>query len=610
MNFIPQGTQATGVLIRLLEDLARDQERRPAGDPRTDLLERAVQLTKDSIAANVQDIICVAHQRHADILGSLGRWAEAESLLLRAQEVLGEIRSANLGVYTLARLAEAQANQGKWKDASTTCEVGISRVEEARSRVSAPYLASAYLRSRVKLYSIGARAAYEMKDLGLMLRRADLAKSRWVLRSAASAPAKNVASEFQEVCRQIDAVRAEGRDAPEALLLRRRMLWDEESLRRLGSGPEVPGFSVSSIQQTLSPDEAVLYYFWLDRLTLSIAAITRDAVDAKIQDLDEEERKDLESFAKELLSIKKEFAVRVSEIRNWDGLLLPEELDGLLKGKRRLLLSPHRVLHALPMHALPWREDALLHTFAISYIPNLASLLLPMTEPRSKGVLLTGVTDYRVPGAPHLPSLPQAEPEVNAIRAAYPTGDVTCLQGPLATLEGLRTLEREGRLSEFGCLHFAVHGDNIESDTPLESKLFLRDAVLDGLEIAQWALPSSCVVLSACCSGQRAIAGRGLEELPGDEQFGLTGAFFAAGARRIVSSLWPVDDDVAPGIMKAFHQRYAQGQSPDVALQAAILEHLGSAGVMGRHPFYWAPYFLSAIGRDTPIMKGAASHVG
>src|SRR6266699_3222337 len=64
------------------------------------------------------------------------------------------------------------------------------------------------------------------------------------------------------------------------------------------------------------------------------------------------------------------------------------------------------------------------------------------------------------------------------------------------------------------------------------------------MEIANWQLRANLVVLSACCSGQRPISGRWMEELPGDELFGLQSAFFMAGARRMLSCLWPVDDAV------------------------------------------------------------------
>ena len=157
----------------------------------------------------------------------------------------------------------------------------------------------------------------------------------------------------------------------------------------------------------------------------------------------------------------------------------------------------------------------------------------------------------------------------------------------------------QGKLGKFACLHFATHGENANSDTPMESHLFLRDSILDGLEIANWKLNAEVVVLSACCSGQRSISGRGMEEVPGDELFGLQAAFFAAGARRVLGALWPVDSKAALPITTAFHRYLADGQLPELALQKAVDDYLKKAGILTRKVYYWAPFFLSAMGRSS-----------
>jgi CHAT domain-containing protein len=131
----------------------------------------------------------------------------------------------------------------------------------------------------------------------------------------------------------------------------------------------------------------------------------------------------------------------------------------------------------------------------------------------------------------------------------------------------------------------------------MESFLYLYDSIVDGLEIASWELKAELVVLSACSSGQRAISGRGMPHLPGDDLFGLQAAFFAAGAKRVIGSLWPVHSPAAKAIMTALHRQLATGQSPETALRSAILEYLRTARVGNRQSFYWAPFFLSAVGR-------------
>ena len=137
-----------------------------------------------------------------------------------------------------------------------------------------------------------------------------------------------------------------------------------------------------------------------------------------------------------------------------------------------------------------------------------------------------------------------------------------------------------GDLERYSCLHFATHGENVNSDSPM-SHFYLADSMLDGLELARLRLGAETVVLSACCSGQRPIFGRGMQELPGDDLFGLQAAFFRAGARRVLGTLWPVASQAARQISVSFHSQLASGKcrDPETALQKAICDYLASAGV-------------------------------
>ena len=165
----------------------------------------------------------------------------------------------------------------------------------------------------------------------------------------------------------------------------------------------------------------------------------------------------------------------------------------------------------------------------------------------------------------------------------------------------LSSWSENGTLSRFSCIHLATHGISVlgedVSDTPMESRILLFDAALDGLEISHLCLKADLVVLSACNSGQRAIGGRDMDELPGDDVFGLQAAFAMAGAQAVLGCLWPADDGSAKAIMVSFHQYRSQQQPADVALQLAIVDHLRQAE--SRHCYLWAPFFLSILGART-----------
>lgn len=92
-----------------------------------------------------------------------------------------------------------------------------------------------------------------------------------------------------------------------------------------------------------------------------------------------------------------------------------------------------------------------------------------------------------------------------------------------------------------------------------------------------------------------------MQELPGDDLFGLQTAFFAAGARQVLGALWPVHDRVARSLTTAFHDELLSGAPADVALQRAVIAHLDTAGVLHRQVGYWAPFFLSCIGTPTAL---------
>lgn len=110
-----------------------------------------------------------------------------------------------------------------------------------------------------------------------------------------------------------------------------------------------------------------------------------------------------------------------------------------------------------------------------------------------------------------------------------------------ATRERVESLRDQNLLSRFRCAHLGTHGISLfqTPDQPMESKLLLQNAALDAMDLARLRFEAELVVLSACHSGQRAIAGRDRAELPGDDIFGLQSAFFQSGVRSILGfGMW------------------------------------------------------------------------
>ena len=586
-------------LRQKLDALATDNQLRSDGESRDDLLDMSRTLEAEARRMNVPDFVAVALMRQADILAAVKRHREAIAALDLARAALGGLRQHDLLVSLLAKKADACARMNDWPTTSAVCEEGISLVEAYRYKVSTQYLQSAYLRFRIGLYSWGVRAAYELGDRALMLSRMELSKCRSLLRPneepRAAEDVKTAEARFKQICTQIDAARGRGVVLDE-LLMKRRTLWDLLLIARSRDRHDTTApFDLAALQASLDADETILYYYWIDPLSLMLVTIDRNGCVPEMRSVSCEQRRALEDFTQFVLTFRSGNAGAFDPVQEFAEVLLPRGMQDLVAAQKRLILSPHRMLHALPFHALRCGDAHVIERCAVTYVPNLTSMLQPYDAPERAATLAIGISDYHVPGYEALGSLSKAEEEVESLTAIYPAIDV--LTGPNATEGRLHQLEDAGTLSQFTCLHFATHGENVNGDTPMESHLFLHDSILDGLEVANWKLRAHCVVLSACCSGQRPISGRGMQELPGDELFGLQSAFFAAGAKRILGALWPVDSRAAVPITIAFHRELARSTAPELALQRAIVGYIGQAGPLTRKIYYWAPFFLSAMGR-------------
>jgi CHAT domain-containing protein len=297
----------------------------------------------------------------------------------------------------------------------------------------------------------------------------------------------------------------------------------------------------------------------------------------------------------------------------YDTLILP--IDDLLSNRRRLYIVPHGPYHYLPFQALLGPEgEPLLRRGGpeLVYGPSVTILARP---PETQSALparpclalgYNGAADDELLLA-----------EAEAVRVAQLTGgDAWVASDPKRT--ALAEQAPGHRL-----LHFSCHG-RFDPAAPLESWLqigpgeTLRAAdILQGL-----ALNSDLVVLSACESGLSRVR-------RGDELIGLLRALRYAGARRVISTLWRVNEVATLLVMEKFYTLIGAGVDMAGALTEAqlhlraltgeqvrqqladLMAHLGdqpgaepwrwaaAAHHLGddtSHPFadpiYWAPFVL------------------
>ena len=132
-------------------------------------------------------------------------------------------------------------------------------------------------------------------------------------------------------------------------------------------------------------------------------------------------------------------------------------------------------------------------------------------------------------------------------RPSAKTHGVRPLIGPDAAEEAIRR-----DLADSNLVHLAAHG-RLDPIAPSDSSIVL--AGRDELTVSDFIglrIDAELAVLSACDSG------RGAASLGGDV-VGLARGLIAAGARRSVVSLWPVDDAPACATMSLFHEHLAGG---------------------------------------------------
>jgi CHAT domain-containing protein len=110
-----------------------------------------------------------------------------------------------------------------------------------------------------------------------------------------------------------------------------------------------------------------------------------------------------------------------------------------------------------------------------------------------------------------------------------------------------------------------------------------QDGFLRAYELFNLKLPAELVVLSACQTGLG-------KEIKGEGLVGLTQGFMYAGARRVVVSLWPLDDRATARLMRRFylHLLGPEKLSPAAALRAAQAEMWRD----GWQPYHWAAFTL------------------
>jgi hypothetical protein len=200
---------------------------------------------------------------------------------------------------------------------------------------------------------------------------------------------------------------------------------------------------------------------------------------------------------------------------------------------KRFQIVPAGSLHAVTFPTLPVGGDPLIARGPIARIPSVGVLLaIDRTSTRTAPAapLVVGVADDV---APAIADEARAIARLDATSTLLLNGD--------ATRERFVACARLARI-----VHVASHGRFL-SESPAQSGVRLADGWLCASDVFSLRLPGAVVILSGCDTGRVAVDG-------GDEVTGLLRGFFAAGARAVVLSAWPVHDEASVELMIALHR--------------------------------------------------------
>ncbi len=241
---------------------------------------------------------------------------------------------------------------------------------------------------------------------------------------------------------------------------------------------------------------------------------------------------------------------------------------------------------------------------------HLAAWTRPAMETASRGradpATLRGAVRRDQASLEALPRLPWSREEVESIAALLP--DATVLLGADASRESIERLAANGELARFDVVHLATHA-LVDDLTPERSALVLaqvgctKDADARGTclvtaeEIDGWHLNAELVTLSAC----ETALGRNVF---GEGTIGFAYPLLRAGARSLLASRWPVNDEATALLMGRFYSNWIGAKG---ATRMTTAEALREARVWLRqwrdrsgsrpyeHPYYWASFVL--VGR-------------
>lgn len=308
-----------------------------------------------------------------------------------------------------------------------------------------------------------------------------------------------------------------------------------------------------------------------------------------------------------------------------------------LSGIKNIYISTDGIFNQINIYSFqdPVSKNYLLDQFQITLVPNLSKILESTEQNNNRTAALFGNPDYEFDftkqksqpktsqalavnrfGFSELPPLPGTQTEVDNISGSLKnSGWKTSV-----FIDRFATEEQLKKVNSPKVLHIATHGfflkdvmDNEDESilgfesTKLKMNPLLRSGLMmagasvvardtiniykdqDGIFTAYEAsllnlYNTDLVVLSACETGLGV-------DMNNQGVFGLQRAFYIAGAKNLIMSLWVVDDEATQILMSEFYKNWSANPVRE-NISASFKKAQAEVRKKYPHPYYWGAFVL------------------
>jgi CHAT domain-containing protein len=530
-------------------------------------------------------------------LADLGRYDQAIAVWKEALGIAEEMSFVLRSLDAASLLAKEYGRRGDWVNAASYAERATQKIQETAPLMGLASEESQLMAARTQeLTSLSVKAAVEADDPEKAL--AALTRSQQVQSAAvqmegqkqAQAEVRNVLAKEEQVValahqvKNLEAMPSSGtrdgllKSSQQKLAeTRAEFLTQSRELRKKYSElySKVLRFDpldLPEIQRTLPSDVAVLQYFPTDdalyiflvskdKFRLHQVSVGQKVLDAAVTDY--------------VKAIKRpglgDAALQSEGMKLYGTLFAPIKED--IAACKTLVLIPSGRLNSLPFASLPDASGKPLiedkEILELAKSTDLMRMAGESPKPVASLVAFANATG----------DLPAAAQEGDQIASLFDRASVKLFKGKEATADAFLTFGAQA-----DALHLATHGEWDTQDSLRNYLAMANQQKVSQDQIFELGLENtSIVILSACNTAM----GEG-----GDVKYvaSLAEAFWIAGSRSVVASLWAVNDESTAILMTEFYRSLRSGDGKATALKKAQLAVRSQKQF--QHPYFWAGFIL------------------